>query len=1143
MQILGKMLGDPNKKEIRTMQPTIDKINALEADMEKLSDEQLAAKTGEFRAQLALYLKGGLVLEDQLLKIFRDTLEAVEPLTAKCSDAQFRAAITEPRQVIERRRDPEKMLRANLQDTLSECFEQAYENLNPALNTLRITAAMDKAEETQEWPDEAKDHEKATFTLLKAVEPVLEEMDDDYLHEAFEQAWTKFEQARGSAANKDDGADERLEAMLGDVLRGLQGELVALKAEAIDELLPDVARKYRAGKTLDDILPEAFAVVRETGRRLLKMRHFDVQLIGGMVLHQGKIAEMKTGEGKTLVATLPAYLNALTGKGVHIVTVNDYLAKFHAEWMGQIYQFLGLTVGVIVNAVEPLTTQRRAAYNADITYGTNNEFGFDYLRDNMVNSLDQLVQRDLNYAIVDEVDNILIDEARTPLIISGQGQESTDQYAKFARWAPRLKEETDYTIEEKTRTVMLTDAGIEKIEQLAGVKNIYEAENVELTRYMENAIKAHVIFKLDKDYIVRDGEVVIVDEFTGRQMPGRRYSEGLHQAIEAKEGVKVQRENHTLATITFQNFFRLYDKLSGMTGTALTEAEELNKIYKLDVVVIPTNKPMIRLDQADLIYRTAEGKFRAVAEEIRELHEKGQPVLVGTTSVEISEHLSNILEMQGIPHHVLNAKQHEREAQIVAQAGRSGAVTIATNMAGRGTDILLGGNPAGYFDSILRKHAEHVDFIREMPLQDDADREDKEEAIQQYIADMSEEERNEILEQKVRECDEDHNRVVELGGLRIIGTERHESRRIDNQLRGRAGRQGDPGSSRFYLSLGDELMRRFAADRVSKVMEFARMDEDMPLESGLVSRFIEQAQTRVEGYNFDARKNVVEYDDVIAKQREVIYADRRAVLERADLHERVLSMIRAEVRRIVDTYIPGNIVNEEEQLEHVFNALEVWIHIPDEALPENIHAVRKNDLLNKLTELIANHYEERGNQLDKLVEENPGLGIPTIRDLERSYTLQVIDRLWMDHIDSIDVIRNSIHFRSIAQRDPLVEFKNEAFRMFEGLKADIQHHIVDDLLKLLRGNITIKVQQPAPQRKTPRNLRTNVDDIARASGQAKSDGSDGTVRRPAAGSRPNGNARPGGVPPAPRQAQSNKIGRNDPCWCGSGKKYKKCHGA
>ena len=1141
MQLLGKMLGDPNKKEIRVMQPTIDKINALETEVEKLSDEQLAAKTAEFRAQLALYLKGGLVLENELVKLLREALDAIEPLAAKCTNAQLREAISEPRKVIERRRDPEKMLRENLYDTLSECLESAYENLNTTLNTLRVTAAMDIAEETQNWPDEAKDPQKATLSLLTKVEPVLEEMDDEYLSEAFQKAWPKFEEARRNAPDKEEGADERLEALFGDVLRGLRSELVALKAEAMDELLPDIVKRYRTGKTLEDILPEAFAIVREAGRRTIQMRHYDVQLIGGIVLHQGKIAEMRTGEGKTLVATLPAYLNALTGKGVHIVTVNDYLAHRDAEWMGQIYKFLGLTVGILVNAVEPLTDERRAAYQADITYGTNNEFGFDYLRDNMVGSLDQMVQRDLNYAIVDEVDNILIDEARTPLIISGQGQESTDHYVRFAKWAPRLKPEADYTVEEKTRTVILTEAGIEKIEQLAGVKNIYDPENVELTRYMENAIKAHIIFKRDKDYIVKDGEVVIVDEFTGRQMPGRRYSEGLHQAIEAKEGVKVQRENHTLATITFQNFFRLYNKLAGMTGTALTEAEELHKIYKLDVVVIPTHKPMIRADQPDLIYRTSDGKFRAVIEEIRELHEQGQPVLVGTTSVEISEHLSDLLEKQGIPHNVLNAKHHEREAQIVAQAGRSGAITIATNMAGRGTDIVLGGNPVGYFDTILRKHAEQVDFIRDMPVQDEDDRLEKEEAIQQYLANMSEEEKNQLIQDKIRECEEDHIRVVELGGLRIIGTERHESRRIDNQLRGRAGRQGDPGSSRFYLSLQDELMRRFAAERVSKIMEFAGMDEDMPLESGMVSRMIEQAQTRVEGQNFDLRKNVVEYDDVIARQREVIYADRRAVLERADMHERVLGMIRAEIQRILDMHIPGNVITEEEELEKLFNALEVWVHIPEDTLPENLHALHKKDLLKKLTELVIDHYEERGQQLEKLAEENPGLGIPTIRDLERSYTLQVVDRLWMDHIDAVDVLRNSIHFRSVAQRDPLVEFKNEAFRMFESLKLAIQHHIVDDLLKLLRGNITIKVQQPAPKRKAPRNLRTNVDDIARASGQAKSDGVDGAARRQSPGARQNG--RTPVLTPAPRTVQANKIGRNDLCPCGSGKKYKKCHGA
>ena len=1145
MQLLGKMLGDPNKKELNIIQPTIDKINALGPSIKELSDAELAAKTQEFRSQLALHLKGGMVLEDALVDMFRETLQDVDPFAAKCSNAQLHAAITEQRNIIERRRDPEYMLKDNLQVTLSECFENAYEQLNPTLNRLRVTAAMDLAEETQEWPDEADDPAQATLALLKKVEPTLAEIDETFLDEAFEKAWPLFEEARRKAQNDEEGADERLENLLNNILQNLAGELVALKAEAIDQLIPAMAKRYKNGKTLNDLLPEAFAVVREVGWRTIQMRHYDVQLIGGVVLHQGKISEMKTGEGKTLVATLPAYLNALTGSGVHIVTVNDYLARRDAEWMGNIYKFLGLTVGILVNAVQPQSAERRAAYNADITYGTNNEYGFDYLRDNMVGSLEQMVQRELNYAIVDEVDNILIDEARTPLIISGQGQESTDQYVQFARWAPRLQPETDYTIEEKTRTVILTEEGIEKIEKLAGVKNIYAEENLDLTRYMENAIKAHVIFKRDKDYIVKDGEVIIVDEFTGRQMPGRRYSEGLHQAIEAKEGVNVQRENHTLATITFQNYFRLYEKLSGMTGTALTEAEELHKIYKLDVIVIPTHKPMIREDLPDLIYRTTDAKFRAVVEEIRELHAQGVPVLVGTTSVEISEHLSELLDWQGIPHNVLNAKHHEREAQIVAQAGRSGGVTIATNMAGRGTDILLGGNPAGYFDSILRKHAEHVDFIREMPEEDEDERADKEEAIQEYIANMSEEEKNEVLEAKIRECEEDHIRVVELGGLRIIGTERHESRRIDNQLRGRSGRQGDPGSSRFFLSLEDELMRRFAADRVSKVMQMVGMDEDMPLESSMVSRFIEQAQTRVEGYNFDIRKNVVDYDDVIAKQREVIYADRRAVLERADMHERILSMMRDEVKKYVNMYIPGHMVSEEEQLEKLFTALETWVQIPDEVLPENIHAVRKDDLMKKLTELVTNHYEERGEQIDTLSAENPGLGIPTIRDLERSYTLQIIDRLWMDHIDALDVMRASIHFRSIGQRDPLVEFKNEAYQMFENLKMSIQHYIVDELLKLLHGNITITVNRPEPQRKAPRNLRTNAETIALASGQAKSDSSEKRTasNRQNTGNRHNANGRGSHATPAARPVAANKVGRNDPCPCGSGKKYKKCHGA
>lgn len=1136
------MLGDPNKKELKTLQPLIDEINELEEDMQQLSDEELAAKTSEFRAQLALHLKGGLVLEDELLKLFREALNTVEPLAEKCSNEQLRAALTEHRQEIERKRDPEYTLRDHLRDTLSDCFEKSYDSLSPVLNSLRVNRAMDLAEETQEWPDEAKNPQQATLALLKKAEPVLEEIDDDLLVEAFQKAWPKFEEARNAAPDKEEGADERLEALLGDILRRLQPEIVALRAEQMDELLPEMVKRYRNGKTLDDLLPEAFAVVREAGKRTIGMRHYDVQLIGGIVLHQGKIAEMKTGEGKTLVATLPCYLNALTGKGVHVVTVNDYLARRDAEWMGKIHRFLGLTVGVIVNTVQPQTPERRAAYLADITYGTNNEFGFDYLRDNMVTSLDQTVQRELNFAIVDEVDNILIDEARTPLIISGAGQESTDMYAKFARWATRLKPEEDYTVEEKTRTVMLTDSGITKLEQMAGVKNIYE-ENSDLPRYMENAIKAQVIFQRDKDYIVKNGEVIIVDEFTGRQMPGRRYSEGLHQAIEAKEGVTVQRENHTLATITFQNFFRLYDKLAGMTGTAITEAEELNKIYNLDVVVIPTNKPMIRVDQPDYIYRTVEGKFDAVVEEIKRRHELGQPVLVGTTSVEISEYLSHKLEMEGIEHNVLNAKHHEREAQIVAQAGRSGAVTIATNMAGRGTDILLGGNPEGYFESILRKHAENVDFIREMPETNAEERAEKEEAIQQYIENMTEEEKEEIFAAKKRECEEDHERVVELGGLYIIGTERHESRRIDLQLRGRAGRQGDPGESRFFLSLEDELLRRFGGERVSRFMEIAGMGDDIPLENKMVSRLIEQSQTRVEGYNFDIRKNVVEYDDVIAKQREVIYADRRAVLERADMHGRVLEMIRNEITKIVNNHIPGNMVDDEEQLDELFNVLETWMNIPDEVLPENIHAIRKSELTKNLVDAFIKHYEACGEQLKQLAADNPGQNIPTIGDIERAFTLQVLDRLWMDHIDALDVMRASIGFRSIGQRDPLVEFKNEAYLMFENLKAQIQHYIVDQLMRLTKNGITITVKAPEPpKRKNQRPLRTNADAIARASGQAKSDERDLprlTSRRQGPSNRQNGQRPANYSSPRP----SGRVGRNDPCPCGSGKKYKKCHGA
>jgi preprotein translocase subunit SecA len=1149
MQLIGKLLGDPNKREIKAIQPLIDKINALEPSLKKLSDEELAAKTQEFRAQLFLHLKGGMVLENELVKLFREALDAVETRAAQCTDEQLHIAVRDYRKRLDHNEAPEDVLKTHLQDTLSECFEQAYEKLSPALNDLRVQAAMDQAEERQEWPDESSDPKKALLALLKEIEPAVGEVSHEEWENVFDIAWTRFEKMRRDNSNNEDEADTRLETLLHDLLKLLQPEIVAVKAEAMDKLIPDMVKRYRTGKTLDDILPEAFAVVREAGRRTIKMRHYDVQLIGGIVLHQGKIAEMGTGEGKTLVATSPIYLNALTGHGVHLVTVNDYLAKRDAEWMGNIYKFLGLTVGVVVNSLDPQTDERRAAYEADITYGTNNEFGFDYLRDNMVASLDQTVQRELNFAIVDEVDNILIDEARTPLIISGQGQESTEMYAQFARWAPRLKPETDYTVDEKLRAVMITESGIEKIERMAGITNIYDEANIDLTRYMENALKAEVIFKRDKDYIVKDGEVIIVDEFTGRQMQGRRYSEGLHQAIEAKEGVQVQRENHTLATITFQNYFRLYRKLAGMTGTAMTEAQEFDKIYHLDVVSIPTNKPRIRQDLPDLIYRSQDAKFKAVVEEIKELNAKGQPVLVGTTSVEISELLSHMLNMQGIEHNVLNAKYHEKEAQIVAQAGRSGAVTIATNMAGRGTDILLGGNPTGYFDSILRKHAEQVDFIRDMPERDEDERAEKEEAIQDYIANMSEQEKEELIQQKVRECEIDHERVLELGGLHIIGTERHESRRIDDQLRGRAGRQGDPGSSRFYLALDDELMRRFAADRVAGIMEKVGMEEDVPIESKFVTRFIESAQSRVEGYNFDIRKSVVDYDDVISMQRKVIYADRRLVLEHGDVHDRILRMIRSEVGRIVDSSVAGSVVTEEAELETLFNALEAWVHIPEEFLPENIHAIRREQLKKDLIDLVIEQYEKRGEELKRQAIEQGVDEIEPLREFERSYLLQVLDRLWMDHIDSLDVMRAGISLRAVGQRDPLVEFKSEAFRMFEDLKQAIQHYTVDALLKLLRNDLTITLKRPEPPRKMPRNLRTNAEQIAEASGQAKSDSNEERNRSAKATSRAsrNGSGKRGNVKtattPANRPAIPARIGRNDPCPCGSGKKYKKCHGA
>jgi preprotein translocase subunit SecA len=1050
--------------------------------------------------------------------------------------------------------------------------------------------------------------------------------------------------------------EPEMEQLSDEDLRGKTAEFRQLIDAALEDAEGEEERAKLRAEVLEEILPEAFAVVREASRRTIGLRHYDVQMIGGIVLHQGKIAEMRTGEGKTLVATLPSYLNALPGLGVHVVTVNDYLAKRDREWMGRIHEFLGLKVGVILTTQNPQGPERKEAYQADITYGTNNEFGFDYLRDNMAPDLIYCVQRPLNYAIVDEVDNILIDEARTPLIISGQAEESAEMYARFARLVPRLKEEDDYLVDLKSRTVAILDAGIEKMERMLGVKNLYA--DMTLARYLDNALKAHALFKRDKDYIVRDGEVIIVDEFTGRLMIGRRYNEGLHQAIEAKEGVKVQNENRTIATITFQNYFRLYKKLAGMTGTALTEAEEFNKIYKLDVVVIPTHKPMIREDLPDLIYKTEEGKFEAVVEEIKQRHEAGQPVLVGTTSVELSEYLSEKLSRQGIDHNVLNAKFHEKEAHIIANAGRSGAVTIATNMAGRGTDILLGGNPGEFVDSIL--HEWDIDL--DMATEDDRAEalaeaqkrceEDRKrvlrveqlracQTVEQHLADIYAERKidpdkatseqrqkaeadarkryarymrrweDEVLREKdidpetatpeqrksvAKEADQRRARQYELEltmrGLHIIGTERHEARRIDNQLRGRAGRQGDPGSSRFYLSLQDELMRRFGTDRVSRLMDMVGMDDSIPIESPLASKFIEQAQTKVEGFNFDIRKNVVDYDDVIAKQREVIYADRREILEHANLRPKILRMIEAEIERLVQRHTQGN-VPENWDLDELIQVLKPWFEVPDDIFPDNLNTLRRQDLIDSLIELAHQAYEAKEEKVRRdFADEGETKGDEIMRSIERQFMLQVVDRLWMDHIDAIDVLRTGIGLRGVGQRDPKVEFQREAFQMFEDLKIAIQHDIAD---QMMRVQITRRIEEQPRPKALPRNMRTNLEQIAAASGQAKSDsvggaraprmlpaplgngngkvhgngkvaqapnGQKGQVPAPAAraqGPQPKPKQQPalaGGRGPQPTQKVGAKpagkapmqpvdprhIGRNDPCYCGSGKKYKLCHG-
>jgi preprotein translocase subunit SecA len=883
-----------------------------------------------------------------------------------------------------------------------------------------------------------------------------------------------------------------------DRINGLEAETQALTDEELTARTAAFRARLDQGETLDDLLPEAFAVVREGSRRTLGMRHFDVQLVGGIVLHQGKIAEMKTGEGKTLVATLAVYLNALAGRGVHVVTVNDYLARRDAAWMGQIYRFLGLDVGVVVHGITD--ADRKAAYRADVTYGTNNEFGFDYLRDNMRFSADDYCQRDLVFAIVDEVDSILIDEARTPLIISGPSEGSTDRYYEVDKIIPFLEEETHYTTEEKTKSAFLNEEGIHKVEELLGVENLYDLANISTLHHVQQALKAHKMFKRDVDYVVRGDQVMIVDEFTGRVMEGRRWSDGLHQAVEAKEGVPIATENQTLASITFQNYFRMYDKLAGMTGTAETEAPEFAKIYDLDVVAIPPNVQVQRLDHADLVYKTEGEKFEAIADEIRDCHQRGQPVLVGTVTIEKSEKLSRLLKKRGIKHNVLNAKFHEKEAEIVAQAGRAGAVTIATNMAGRGTDILLGGNA----DFLLKKRMERNPDLPE----------DQVEALRQEFA---------------AHCAEEHDRVIEAGGLHIIGTERHESRRIDNQLRGRAGRQGDPGSSRFYLGLDDPLMRMFGSDRIAGVMERLGMEDGVPIEHRMVTRAIENAQKKVEGYHFDMRKHVLEYDDVMNQQREVIYQQRRQILAGEDLRDTIDDMIEECLAEIMDLHCPEEKYQEEWDTQALQEALTAQYGIDFAATDIAFEDAGRDAIQERARELITAEYDRRMRRY----------GPEITSYVEKLVLLRNLDSLWKDHLLAMDHLKEGIGLRGYGQKNPLTEYKREGFELFQQMMARLQTDVVEQLFR-----VQVAVDQvPEDEDLAPAHAAQMVfshANVAPVAAGAPASAPAGAP--PAAG----GGGPEAAAPARPRQEPTRvaeKVGRNDPCPCGSGKKYKKCHGA
>ena len=888
---------------------------------------------------------------------------------------------------------------------------------------------------------------------------------------------------------------------IADKIEALEDEYRQLTDEQLQAKTPEFKQRLQQGETLDDILPEAFAAVREAADRVLGLRPYRVQLIGGIVLHQGRIAEMKTGEGKTLVATLPAYLNALSGNGVHIVTVNDYLAKRDSEWMGKVHRFMGLTVGLIIHDLTK--EERQAAYAADITYGTNNEMGFDYLRDNMAIYKNEQVQRGHSFAIVDEVDSILIDEARTPLIISGMGEKSTQLYDMAESFACRLKKyvvtetddkaaedeslDADYIVDEKARTATLTARGIAKAEEFFHLENLSDPENSTIAHHINQAIKAHGTMKRDVDYVVKDGEIIIVDEFTGRLMFGRRYSEGLHQAIEAKEHVSVQRESKTLATITFQNYFRLYSKLSGMTGTAMTEEEEFATIYKLDIVEIPTNRPVVRIDNEDAVYKTEQGKYRAVIRQVKECHEKGQPVLVGTVSIEKNELLSRMLTKEGIRHNLLNAKNHEKEAEIVAQAGQFGAVTVATNMAGRGTDIMLGGNAEYMATNDLRKVGYTDEVIADATGYAETDNSEILEARQMFA---------DKLRQHKEEISGEADRVRQAGGLFIIGTERHDSRRIDNQLRGRAGRQGDPGETRFYISLEDDLMRLFGGERVQAAMERMKIDEDMPIESKMLTRSIQQAQTTVESRNFQARKSVLEYDDVMNKQREIIYGQRRQVLEGMDVKDVIMNMMNTSITHLVQNAFSGVHHLDMTSCQELLRQVE-GLYFPKYAVrftQEQLDTMDAQAVIDAFTQAAAAYYQQKEDEFTS----------PVMREVERVVLLRVVDEYWMEHIDAMSDLRQGIRLRAYAQTDPIIAYKKESLEMFEEMIAAIQDETVRRLYSVrLQKNEEVKRQR-----------------VANAT--SESVGGDGTVKK------------------QPRKVK--KIGRNEPCPCGSGKKYKNCCG-